>query len=45
MTTVVRAGTLIDGNGGEPLRNATVVIEGETIQAVNANGDVPAGRR
>ena len=41
MTTVVRASTFIDGNGGEPLRNATVVIEGDTIRAVNANGDIP----
>ncbi|MGH2601498.1 MAG: amidohydrolase family protein, partial [Dehalococcoidia bacterium] len=41
MTTVVRAGTLIDGSGADPVRNATIVIEGNTITAVNTNGDIP----
>ena len=41
MTTVVRGGTLIDGTGAEPVRNATVLIEGDTIRAVNSNGEVP----
>jgi imidazolonepropionase-like amidohydrolase len=41
MTTVVRAGTLIDGTGAEPVRNATVVIEGTTITRVNGNGEIP----
>lgn len=43
MTKVIHCGTLIDGNGAEPLRDATVVIEGDTITAVNANGDIPRG--
>jgi imidazolonepropionase-like amidohydrolase len=41
MTTVVRAGTLIDGTGADPIRNATLVIEGTTIARVDANGDIP----
>jgi imidazolonepropionase-like amidohydrolase len=41
MTTVVRAGTLIDGTGSDPVRNATIVIEGNSIVAVNSNGDIP----
>lgn len=41
MTTVVRGGTLIDGTGADPVRNATLVIEGDTIRSVGANGDVP----
>jgi imidazolonepropionase-like amidohydrolase len=43
MTTVVRCGTLIDGNGGDPVRGATVVVEGETIAAVNRDGAIPRG--
>jgi imidazolonepropionase-like amidohydrolase len=34
-------GTLIDGFGGEPLRNSVVVIEGERIRAVGRVGEVP----
>ena len=41
MTTVIRAGTLIDGTGADPVRNATIVIEGNAITAVNADGDIP----
>src|SRR5499427_6481503 len=41
MTTVVRCGTLIDGTGAEPIRGATLVLEGETIVGVERNGDVP----
>lgn len=41
MTTVIRGGTLIDGTGAAPVRNATVVIEGDTIQAVNGSSDIP----
>jgi imidazolonepropionase-like amidohydrolase len=38
-------GTLIDGNGGPPLRNSVIVIEGERIAAVGTVGSVaiPAG--
>ena len=41
MTTVIHCGTLIDGHGGEPLRNATIVVEGDTITAVNPGGEIP----
>src|SRR5438034_4725075 len=43
--TVVKAGVLIDGRGGTPLRNAVVVIEGERISAVGAGLAAPAGAR
>lgn len=33
-TTVISGGRLIDGRGGPPLDNATVVVEGERIAAV-----------
>jgi len=41
----VRAGTLIDGLGGAPVRNAVVLVEGERIKAVGAGLAVPAGAR
>ena len=34
-TTVLQHARLIDGNGGAPLANATVVLRGSTIAAVN----------
>ena len=42
---VIEGGTLIDGNGGPPIPNAIVVIEGNMITAAGAAGDVdvPAG--
>lgn len=43
--TVIKAGVLIDGMGGTPLRNAVVVIEGERITAVGAGIAVPAKAR
>lgn len=42
-TTVIRAGTLIDGTGAAPIRNAVIVIQGDRITAVGANAQVPAG--
>ncbi len=42
---VVRAGTLIDGSGGDPIRNAVIVIEGERITAVGTNVREPNGAR
>jgi imidazolonepropionase-like amidohydrolase len=44
---VLAGGRLIDGYGGPPLENAVVVIEGNTIRAVGAEGTVaiPAGAR
>ena len=43
MPTAIHCGTLIDGNGGDPLRNAVVVIEDGAITAVNADGSIPVG--
>jgi imidazolonepropionase-like amidohydrolase len=41
MTTAIRCGTLIDGTGADPVRGATIIIEGDSIVAVNRNGDIP----
>ncbi|HEY3121232.1 MAG TPA: amidohydrolase family protein [Vicinamibacteria bacterium] len=43
--TVIKAGVLIDGGGGAPLRNAVIVVEGERITAVGSGLAVPAGAR
>jgi len=42
---VLQGGTLVDGNGGPPLANAVIVIQGNRIAAVGAAGavQVPAG--
>ncbi len=42
---VIQGGTLIDGNGGAPLANSVIVIEGNRITAVGTAGEVevPAG--
>jgi hypothetical protein len=42
---VIQGGTLIDGNGGPPLANSIIVIQGGRITAVGAAGQVqvPAG--
>jgi len=40
---VLRCGTLIDGNGGEPVKNAVVVIEGETIVSVEQDHELEGG--
>ncbi len=42
---VIQGGTLIDGNGGAPVPNAVIVIEGNMISAAGEAGeiDVPAG--
>jgi imidazolonepropionase-like amidohydrolase len=34
-------GTLIDGYGGEPLRNSVIIIEGERIKAIGQVGTLP----
>jgi hypothetical protein len=46
-TLVIEGGTLIDGNGGEPIRNSLVIIEGDRFRTVTTRdrGDVPAGAR
>lgn len=38
-------GTLIDGNGGPPVPNATIVVRGGRITAVDAGASVPRGAR
>jgi hypothetical protein len=42
---VIRGGTLVDGNGGTPVPNSVIVIEGNRIAAVGRAGEVavPAG--
>lgn len=42
-TTAIVGGTLIDGSGRDPVRNATVVIEGERIAAAGAGLSAPKG--
>ena len=41
----IRAGTLIDGRGGPPMRGAVIVIRGERIEAVGTDVRVPQGAR
>ena len=41
--TVIRAGTLIDGTGGAPVRNAVIVVQGERITAVGPGLAIPKG--
>src|SRR5690242_8355948 len=42
---VIQGATLIDGNGGAPVANSVIVIQGNRITAVGAAGavQVPAG--
>jgi imidazolonepropionase-like amidohydrolase len=40
---VVQGGTLIDGNGGNPVPNSTVIVTGNRITQVGRNLRVPAG--
>jgi len=37
-TLVIEGGTLIDGNGGTPLRDARIIIQGDKIAAVTRKG-------
>ena len=39
-TLVIEGGTLVDGSGGAPLKDAVVVIEGSRIKAAGAKGSV-----
>jgi len=41
--TAIRAGTLIDGTGGAPVKNAVILVQGDRITAVGTNVPVPAG--
>ncbi|WP_373896286.1 amidohydrolase family protein [Virgibacillus sp. CBA3643] len=39
--TLVKNGTLIDGNGGEPTRDAAVLLKNDQIEAVGKLNDMP----
>jgi imidazolonepropionase-like amidohydrolase len=39
-TLVIEGGTLIDGTGRDPIRDAVIVVEGSRIKAVGARGSV-----
>ena len=41
MATIVRCGTLIDGTGRDPVRGATIAIDGERIVSVGPEGTLP----
>jgi len=41
--TAIKAGTLIDGTGAAPIRNAVILVQGDRITAVGSNVPVPAG--
>lgn len=41
--TAIRAGTVIDGTGAAPVKNAVILIQGERITAVGADVRVPSG--
>lgn len=41
--TAIRAGSLIDGTGSPPLKNAVILIQGERITAVGTSVAVPPG--
>jgi imidazolonepropionase-like amidohydrolase len=38
--SVIKGGLLIDGNGGKPVRNPVVVLEGSTIKEIGVDGQV-----
>ncbi len=41
--TAIRAGTLIDGTGAAPVKNAVILIQGERITAAGATVAIPRG--
>ncbi|HEX9725497.1 MAG TPA: amidohydrolase family protein, partial [Vicinamibacteria bacterium] len=41
--TVVKAGRLIDGRGGEPVEPAMVIVENDRIREVGRNLSIPPG--
>ena len=41
--TAIRAGTLIDGTGAAPVKNAVILVQGERISAVGTAVRIPAG--
>jgi imidazolonepropionase-like amidohydrolase len=45
VTTVIKAGRLIDGHGGAPIENAVIVIKGDRIAAVGKDVAIPPGAK
>src|SRR4030095_7455967 len=45
--TVLEVGLLIDGSGGDPIKDAVIVIEGKRVKAVGKKGaaNIPQGAR
>jgi imidazolonepropionase-like amidohydrolase len=41
MTTAIRCGNLIDGTGVDPVHGATIIIESDTITAINRDREIP----
>lgn len=41
--TAIRAGTLIDGTGAAPIRDAVILVQGDRITAVGAGVAIPRG--
>jgi imidazolonepropionase-like amidohydrolase len=41
--TVIRAGTLIDGTGGAPVKNVVILVQGDRIAAVGPSVPIPPG--
>ena len=41
MSIAIRCGTLIDGSGADPIRDATLVVDEQTIVAIDRAGQVP----
>lgn len=39
----IRAGTLLDGTGRPPIKNAVILVKGQRIMAVGADVGIPAG--
>lgn len=44
-TTALVGGTLIDGFGGDPIRNSVIIINGERIEAIGAVGTIEIPER
>jgi len=41
MSVAIQCGTLIDGLGRDPIRNAVIVLDGASIVAINIDGSIP----
>jgi imidazolonepropionase-like amidohydrolase len=41
--TAIRAGTLVDGTGAAPIKNAVILVQGDRITAVGPNVRIPSG--